>query len=107
MSEQRFREPPEGGEKDPPIMQDGIFYDLDPPSLMHGKRFFRVKCVYRVPDAPKEYVVSGIPEGCSEEELFVLRFTERGVRVTRSEQQESGSVDDSRGARHPHLKLVK
>jgi len=70
-------------------MEDGVFYDLNPPAVILGKNFHRVKCEYQVPNNPNEYSVSGVPEGAVEEESFILRFSEKGrVRAFRSENQE-------------------
>jgi len=69
-------------------MQDGVFYDLEPPAVVSGKRFHRVMCEHQVPGKPNEYVVKGIPEGGNKEEPFILRFTQKGrVRSFRSEDQ--------------------
>jgi len=69
-------------------MEDNIFYDLDPPAIIEGKKFHRVQCEYQVPNKPDEYVVKGIPEGGKKEESFVLRFSKKGrVRAFRSEGQ--------------------
>ena len=69
-------------------MKDGVFYDLDPPAVIHGKRFHRVKCEYQVPNIPNEYSVRGVPEGGEKEEPFILRFIEKGrVRAFRSKNQ--------------------
>jgi len=70
-------------------MEDNIFYDLDPPAIIGGKKFHRVQCEYQVPNKPDEYVVKGIPEGGKKEESFVLRFSKKGrVRAFQSESQE-------------------
>jgi len=63
-------------------MQDGQWYELTPPSKVNGKEFPLVFCEFQVPKNPNEYVVRGVPRGGSEEESFVLRFTDRGVRIT-------------------------
>jgi len=69
-------------------MEDNIFYDLNPPAIIGGKRFHRVQCEYQVPNKPDEYAVKGIPEGGEKEESFILRFTQKGrVRALRSENQ--------------------
>ncbi len=69
-------------------MEDGVIYDLNPPAVINGKRFHRVKCDYRVPNNPNEYSVRGVPEGGEIEEAFILRFTEKGrVRAFRSKNQ--------------------
>ena len=69
-------------------MEDNIFYDLDPPAIIGGKKFHRVQCEYQVPNKPDEYVVKGIPEGGEKEESFVLRFTQKGkVKAFRSKSQ--------------------
>lgn len=78
-----------------PQMEDGVFYDLIPPIVVEKKMsphirktFSRVLCEYRVPDSPTEYVVKGIPEGETEEESFVLRFSKKGsVKASRSKNQ--------------------
>lgn len=79
--------PPGGDREDPPKMRDGEFYDLRPPSRIKGKIFPKVQCEYRVPNHPNEYVVRGIPDGGDEPESFVLRFTDRGLIVNRSDIQ--------------------
>ena len=80
--------PPGGGDHEKlPRMKDGDFYDLKPPSRVGGKIFPRVQCEYRVPNNPNEYVVRGIPDGGDKPESFVLRFTDRGLTVNRSEEQ--------------------
>ena len=72
----------------PPVMEDGVFYDLDPPSVVQGQVFRRVLCEYRVPDHPDEYSVKGVPDGGTKEEPFLLRFTSQGrVRAVRSKDQ--------------------
>ena len=76
-------------------MQDGVFYDLNPPAIVvrrmspyTRKIFPRVQCEYHVPNHPDEYVVRGVPEGGDKEESFVLKFTQKGkVRAFRSESQ--------------------
>ena len=69
-------------------MQDGVSYDLDPPSEVGGKPFDRVECKYQVPNNPNEYVVSGVPRGGAQIESFVLRFTKtRGTHVAVSKEQ--------------------
>ena len=65
-------------------MKDGQWYNLTPPSIIKGKKFPKVRCWYQVPSNPNEYVVCGVPEGGNEEETFILRFTDRGVKVTLS-----------------------
>ncbi len=72
-------------------MEDGAFYDLEPPSKTNGKVFRRVQCEYQVPNNVQEYVVRGIPEGHTDVETFVLRFTDRGMSVTPS--PENGFTD--------------
>ncbi len=110
MTLKRFDRPPgdriDRSEDGPPQMEDGVFYDLVPPSIIHGEFFHRVKCEYRVSNHPNEYSVCGIPEGGSQEKAFILRFKDlgRGVRVVRSEKQD---FDQDRGDSGPHLRLVK
>jgi hypothetical protein len=70
-----------------PIMKDGVFYNIDPPSNIQGKKFSRVQCEYKVPNKSNEYVVKGIPEGGNQPESFVLIFTDRGVQISQSEEQ--------------------
>ena len=71
-----------------PMMRDGVFYDLIPPSNIQGKIFDHVQCEYQVPNSPDEYVVHGVPRGGTDIESFVLRFSEdKGVRVTESKDQ--------------------
>ncbi len=71
-----------------PQMEDGVFYNLEPPAVVKGEIFHRVECEYQVPNRPNEYVVNGIPEGGSQKKSFVLRFTQKGrVRPSRSENQ--------------------
>jgi len=65
-------------------MEDGGWYDFTPPVVVGGKKFPKGMCEFQVPKCPNEYVVCGIPEGGTEKESFVLRFTDRGVRVTPS-----------------------
>jgi|GEM_PF-6726563 len=73
----------------PPLLENGVFYDLNPPSNIQGKIFPRVMCEYRVPAHPDEYVVKGIPQGGKEPESFVLKFTNRGkVLPQRSKDQQ-------------------
>jgi len=70
-------------------MEDNVFYDLNPPAIIGGKKFHRIQCEYQVPNKPNEYVVKGIPEGEEKQESFVLIFTQKGrVRPFRSENQE-------------------
>jgi hypothetical protein len=72
------------------MMEDGTWYDLDPPANVGRKVFRRVVCEYQVPNNPNEYSVRGIPDGGSEEEPFILRFTPDGkVRPMRSANQAS------------------
>lgn len=59
-------------------MEDGKWYLLKPPSVICGKVFKKVRCDRQVPGKPNEYMVSGIPEGGTKSEPFVLRFTEKG-----------------------------
>ena len=89
VDERKFGVPPGDAKNEkPPIMKDGEFYDLTPPSRRTGKTFHRVRCEYRVPNNPNEYVVEGIPEGGDKPESFVLRFTGLGVvRINRSKEQ--------------------
>jgi hypothetical protein len=63
-------------------MIDGSWYDLSPPVNVRGKEFSKVCCEYQHPKYPNEYVVKGIPIGENDEESFVLKFTEKGTRVT-------------------------
>jgi len=74
----------------PPLMENGVFYDIDPPSQFLCKIFHRIMCEYRVPNNPDEYVVKGIPQGESKPESFVLRFTSRGHVVTRRSENQQG-----------------
>lgn len=62
----------------PAQMEDGRWYDLDPPACVVEKVFRRVLCEYRVPNNPNEYSVRGTPDGSSKEEPFLLRFSGRG-----------------------------
>src|SRR3989344_3870784 len=55
-----------------PMMRDGVFYDLIPPSNIQGKIFDHVQCEYQVPNSPDEYVVHGVPRGGTDIESFVL-----------------------------------
>ncbi len=72
----------------PPLMQDGSWYDIEPPASWGGKKFPRVICEYRCPANPNEYSVRGVAEGGSNEEAFLLIFTPSGrVAVTLSNQQ--------------------
>lgn len=67
-------------------MEKGEWYLLNPPSVVWGKIFKKVKCDYQVPGKPNEFIVSGIPEGGTKNEPFVLRFTEKGsVVATRTD----------------------
>jgi hypothetical protein len=69
-------------------MEEGVFYELQPPSKIQGKLFDRVKCECEVPSHPGEFIVTGIPRGETKPESFLLRFSkERGVNVSRSENQ--------------------
>lgn len=71
-----------------PQMEDNIFYDLNPPATIKGKKFYRVQCEYQVPNNPDEYAVKGIPEGGKKEEPFLLRFSKKGrVGISRSKNQ--------------------
>lgn len=66
-----------------PQMTKGQWYELDPPSNIHGKRFSKVFCEYQVPAHPNEFSVRGVPEGGDKEESFILVFRpDRGVKVT-------------------------
>ncbi len=72
-----------------PQMEDGVFYNLEPPAVVNGETFHRVECEYQVSGRPDEYVVNGIPEGGDKKKAFVLRFTQEGrVRASRSGNQE-------------------
>lgn len=75
---------------DAPRLEDGVFYDLDPPSVIQGNTYRRAKCEYQVPKYPNEYVMLGIPEGQETPKSFILRFTPNGRKMTaiRSQNQE-------------------
>ncbi len=71
-------------------MEDGVFYNLEPPAVVKGEIFHRVECEYQVPGRPNEYVVNGIPEGGDQGKSFVLRFAQKGrVRASRSGNRRS------------------
>ncbi|OGY42761.1 MAG: hypothetical protein A2Y67_02475 [Candidatus Buchananbacteria bacterium RBG_13_39_9] len=74
----------------PPQMEEGVFYDLTPPSVIQGKIYHRVMCEYRVPNQPDEYVVKGIPEGGVTPKSFVLKFTDRGKVIPRKSENQQG-----------------
>lgn len=93
-----------GGERHDPHMRDGEFYDLQPPSVIGGKKYVRVQCEYQVPNHPNEYVVRGIPEGGAVVESFVLRFTDRGVSVTPAAEKE---LVAPRAATRPAFRVIK
>ncbi len=79
-----------------PLMREGVFYDVTPPSNIKGKFFDRVQCVYQVLKSPNEYVVRGIPQGGTEIESFILQFKEgTGIHVTESRGQHSKEDTDS------------
>ncbi len=65
-------------------MENDKWYDLAPPSVINGKKYHKVRCWYKVPNQENEYVVRGTPDGHDDEESFVLRFTDKGVKVTPS-----------------------
>lgn len=70
-------------------MQDGKFYDFNPPVKIGEELYDKVQCEYQVPNHPNEYVVRGIPRGSTEVKSMVLRFTAtRGTRVTESATQD-------------------
>ena len=76
-------------------MEDKQWYVLSPSSMICGKVFKKVQCDCQVPGKPNEYIVSGIPEGGTKTESFVLQFTEMGgVRVIPASPP-------------PHLRIVK
>ncbi|GEM_PF-1042230 len=106
MTERKFGEGG-GGERNEPRMRDGEFYDLDSPFIVGGRKFTRVQCeyrvTYRVQPTSHEYVVRGIPEGGTEPESFVLRFTNRGVKVTPAHEKTFTVVAPTR----PPLRLIK
>jgi hypothetical protein len=77
------------GEK-PPQMVAGVFYDLDPPAVIHGKVFRRVMCEYQVPAKPNEYVVKGIPDGATDPESFLLIFTGNGKVIPKQSEDQDG-----------------
>ena len=69
-------------------MKEGMFYGLNPPAMIGDKIFHKVQCEYQVPRRPNEFVVKGIPQGATEIESFVLRFTPNGrVRPLPSSEQ--------------------
>lgn len=71
-----------------PQMNEGMFYDLNPPAVIEGKMFHKVQCEYQVPNRPNEFVVKGIPQGATEIKSFVLRFTPSGeVQPSPSSEQ--------------------
>jgi len=72
-----------------PQMNEGTFYDLDPPAVIKGKVFRRVRCEDQVSNSSNEFVVKGIPQEGTETESFVLRFTSSGrVQPSLSPEQE-------------------
>ena len=69
-------------------MEDGKWYNLDPPANVGGKTFRRVVCEYRVPGRPSEYSVRGTPDDTDKAEAFILCFSDRGrVRPILSDDQ--------------------
>lgn len=74
-----------------PIMEEGVFYNLNSPATVKGKTISRVRCDYRVPNCPNEYALTGIPEGETEPFAFILRYVDSGpdkvIMPTKSEKQ--------------------
>jgi len=75
-------------------MQDGVWYDLNPPAVVIGKRgqgtrtFRHVLCEYQVPSNPNEYSVRGIPDGGTKEEPFIVTFIpNEKIKATPSQKQ--------------------
>ena len=69
-------------------MEEGKFYDLNPPANRPEGIFDRVQCEYQVPNQQNTYVVRGIPRGQTAPKSFILKFSsERGVIVSESEEQ--------------------
>lgn len=65
-------------------LQDGTWYDLEPPvTTGDGLVFRRARCQYQVPGAPNEYSLEGVPDNGTKMKAFVLRFTEKGRIVPR------------------------
>lgn len=80
--------PVPAGESDTPQLQEGVWYDLNPPAIVAGETFHHVFCEYQVPREPDQFVMRGIPEGGNEKKSFVLIFKKTGrVRPTRSKDQ--------------------
>ncbi len=71
-----------------PHIEDGRFYDLQPPANIGGELYDRIQCEYQVPNNPQEYVVQGIPRGETKIKSFVLRFSPNsGVITTEASEQ--------------------
>ncbi|MEK7076993.1 MAG: hypothetical protein AAB967_02060, partial [Patescibacteria group bacterium] len=88
----KFPGRPEGGDKKERKkvrrLEEGKFYDLNPPANINGEIYDRVQCEYQVPNQRDTYVVRGIPRGETKQKSFVLKLsTERGVTVFESEDQ--------------------
>ena len=62
----------------PSDMTNDTWYDLVPASVINGKKIHKACCRFRDVNKPNEYVMEGIPEGETEKESFILRFTEKG-----------------------------
>ena len=43
-----------------PPMEEGKFYDLNPPIVVNYRAYRRVRCDYQVPGSLNEFAVSGI-----------------------------------------------
>ena len=69
-------------------MEEGMFYNLNPPAMVGGEVFDKIQCEYQVPNRPNEFVVKGIPRGETKTESFVLKFTPSGrVQPSPSSEQ--------------------
>lgn len=69
-------------------MEEGKFYDLNPPINRQGEIYERIQCEFPVLGQVGEYVVRGIPRSQTAPKSFILKFSaERGVIVSESEEQ--------------------